>query len=345
MYLSHYALAREPFHIATAPGLFFMGKYHREALAMMMYGVQKRLGFIVLTGEVGTGKTTILRAYLEHVQRANVRSILLFNPELDFNGLLVHMLQTLGVDGRGKDERWLLHSVANALIAERKAGRLVVLIVDEAHHLPVETLRRMHLLSNMESREGKLLQVIFVGQPEFDAILHDDRLRQIRQRIAVRFHLKPLTPRESIEYIRFRLEWAGGQPETCFTRRAIRTIVKEAAGFPRMLNVLCDNALITGMGHGMKLVPRRVAREVLRDFRTPRRRSFRWWTWSRAAAVACAVAGAAYFSLLQPHAPRTDRMAQSVVSQTSPGVASGSQQLLEDRAAKVPIHDRRELVR
>ncbi|MCC6485883.1 MAG: AAA family ATPase [Candidatus Hydrogenedentes bacterium] len=283
MYLNYYGLAREPFHIATTPGLFFMGKNHREALAMMMYGVQKRLGFIMLTGEVGTGKTTVLRAYLEHVERTNVRSILLFNPELDFRGLLIHILQTLGVDGRGKDERWLLHCVANALAAERKAGRLVVLIVDEAHHLPVETLRRMHLLSNMEARDGKLLQVIFVGQPEFDSLMLDGRLRQIRQRTAVRFHLKPLTQRESAEYIRFRLEWAGGTVESCFARSAIRRIIKEADGFPRMLNVLCDNALITGMGHDVKPVSRRVVCEIIRDFRTPRRRSFRWWTWSRTA--------------------------------------------------------------
>jgi len=283
MYLDYYRLSKEPFHIASTPGFFYMGENHREALAMMVYGVRKKLGFVALVGDVGTGKTTVLRAYLEHIQDSDIRTILMFNPNVTFEGLLAHVLGGLGIDASDKDERWMLHALAFVLQNERKAGRTVTLVIDEAHHLPLATLQKMHLISNMETSQGKLLQVVFLAQPELDDMLLDDHLRQIRQRIAVRYYLRPLKLWESLAYIRFRVERAGGNPDFLFTKGATKAIAKAAKGIPRLINVFADNALITGMGHGIRPVTPKVIREVVRDF-APRPR-LRLWRWATAATI------------------------------------------------------------
>ncbi|MBX7256421.1 MAG: AAA family ATPase [Candidatus Hydrogenedentes bacterium] len=290
MYLEHYRLAKEPFHIASTPGFFYMGENHREALAMMVYGVRKRLGFVALVGDVGTGKTTVLRAYLEHIRGSDIRTILMFNPNVTFEGLLLHILGGLGIDASGRDERWMLHALAYCLQQELNEGRTVALVIDEAHHLPLATLEKMHLISNLETGQGKLLQVVFLAQPELDDIIQDDRLRQIRQRIAVRYYLRPLRYWESRAYLRFRIQRAGGDPDYVFTRSAIKALARSAKGVPRLLNIFADNALITGMGHGMRPVTPKVVREVVRDF-SPRRR-FHFWRWAAAAALVI-VAGTA----------------------------------------------------
>jgi general secretion pathway protein A len=283
MYLEHYRLSREPFHIATTPGFFFLGENHREALAMMIYGVRKRLGFIALVGDVGTGKTTVLRAYLERIQGSDIRTILMFNPNVTFAGLLQHILGGLGIDTSEKCERWMLHALANALQNEKREGRIVALIIDEAHHLPIDTLQQLHLISNLENSQGKLLQVVFLAQPELDDMLEDPRLRQVRQRISVRYYLKPLSRWESLSYMRFRIKRAGGEPDSVLSKGAAKLIAKSAKGIPRLINVFADNALITAMGYGQRPVTRKVVREVVRDFAP--RRSVHPWRWAAAATV------------------------------------------------------------
>lgn len=290
VYLEHYRLVKEPFHIAATPGVFYTGETHREALAMLLYGVRKRLGIIALLGDVGTGKTTVLRAFLERVHHSDIRTILMFNPNVTFTGLLLHILGGLGVDAAGRDERWMMHALAIALQREHQEGRTVALLIDEAHHMPPQTMEKIHLISNLESGRGKMLQIVLLAQPELDDLLAEPRLRQIRQRIAVRHFLRPLKPWECLDYLRFRIRMAGGEPEQVFTRRALRAIARSARGVPRLLNVFADNALITGMGHGLRRVPPGVVREVIRDF-TPRRR-VRVWRLA-AAAVLAAVSGTA----------------------------------------------------
>lgn len=292
MYLSYYGLTKEPFHITPDPDFFFMSPSHKEALAAVVYGVEKGLGFVAMTGEVGTGKTTILRAYLERIRRTRIRPIFMFNPNLTFEALLVHLLHELGIDGRGKSERWMLHYLMRALVHEVGKDRRVVLIIDEAQHMPNQTLEKLRLISNLETMDYKLMQIVLVGQPELDVKLGDYTMRQIRQRIAVRAKLRPLTPQEGIDYIKHRVAHAGGNPEAVFTLSAMKAIVKAAEGYPRSINILCDNALVSGLGYQCKPITPKIAREVIREFKggstLPNLR------WVGAAAAGAAIASACF---------------------------------------------------
>lgn len=287
MYLSYYGLNKEPFHITPDPDFFYMSPSHKEALAAVLYGVEKGLGFIALTGEVGTGKTTVLRAYLERIRRTRIRPIFLFNPNLSFEALMIHLLHELGIDGRGKSERWMLHYLMAALVQELGKNRRVVLIIDEAQHMPNSTLEKLRLISNLETVDYKLMQMVLVGQPELDVKLADYSMRQIRQRIAVRTKVRALTMAEGIEYIRYRIAHAGGRPDTVFTKYAMRTIVKAANGYPRAINIFCDNALMTGLGYQKKPVNWRIAREVIREFQG--KRAVPMWRWIAAGAAGAAI--------------------------------------------------------
>ncbi|NUM52741.1 MAG: AAA family ATPase [Candidatus Hydrogenedentes bacterium] len=289
MYLSYYGFNKEPFHITPDPDFFFMSPSHKEALAAVVYGVEKGLGFVAMTGEVGTGKTTILRAYLERIRRTRIRPIFMFNPNLTFEALLVHLLHELGIDGRGKSERWMLHYLMRSLVHEVGKDKRVVLIIDEAQHMPNQTLEKLRLISNLETMDYKLMQMVLVGQPELDVKLADYSMRQIRQRIAVRAKLRALTPKEGIEYIRHRVSHAGGKPDAVFTPQAMKAIVKAAEGYPRSINIMCDNALVSGLGYQCKPITPRIAREVIREFKGGRAMpNLRW--------VGAACAGAAIAS-------------------------------------------------
>ncbi|MCC6152769.1 MAG: AAA family ATPase [Candidatus Hydrogenedentes bacterium] len=279
MYLGFYGLSKEPFHIAPDPEFFYMSTGHREALASVLYGVEKGLGFISLTGEVGTGKTTILRTYLERVRKSQVRSIYLFNANQTFDSLLTYLLDQFDVESRGESEYWKLQALTRELIYELGRNRRVVLVIDEAHQMPVETFQKLHLISNLELPDQKLLQIILTGQPELDEKLNTHALRQIRQRIAVRGRLMPLTVKESIDYINHRLTHADGHPQKVMTLSAMKAIARAAKGLPREINVLCDNALINGYGYKVTPVSKRLAKTVIREFSSaPRVRTWRWLT-------------------------------------------------------------------
>ncbi len=294
MYLSYYGFNKEPFHITPDPEFFFMSPSHKEALAAVVYGVEKGLGFVAMTGEVGTGKTTILRAYLERIRRTRIRPIFMFNPNVTFEALLVHLLREMGIDGRGKSERWMLHYLMRSLVHEVGKDRRVVLIIDEAQHMPNQTLEKLRLISNLETMDYKLMQIVLVGQPELDVKLGDYTMRQIRQRVAVRAKLRPLTPKECIEYIKHRLAHAGANPDTTFTPAAIKAIVKASEGYPRAINILCDNALVTGLGYQCKPITPKIAREVIHEFRGARQMPNLRWVGATLAGAA--VASAAFMA-------------------------------------------------
>lgn len=266
MYLRHFGLRREAFHVTPDSSMFYMSAGHREALAAMVYGIEKGLGLIVLTGEVGTGKTTVTRAYLARTHRDNDRQLLFVNPCMSFPSLLRALLAAYKIDGRGMSERRMIAVLTVQLVEDLKADRRVVVILEEAQNIPIETLRKLHLLSNLESDQAKLLQLVLVGQPELNLILEEHCLRQLRQRIAVRGTLKPFTLHESIDYIRYRIAHAGGDPDAIFTKRAVRAVARAANGTPRTINIFCDNALVTGMGKRQTQVDHVTVREVVRDF-------------------------------------------------------------------------------
>ena len=265
MYLDYFGLGREPFHITPDPDFLFLSPSHKEAFATVVYGVEQRKGFVSLIGEVGTGKTTVLRAFLRRVENTSVRPIYLFNPDLTFDELLRLIIRELGVEVQGNTTQELLDRLNWVLIEEYKANKNVALIVDEAQNIPVDTLERLRMLSNLETSSDKLIQIVLVGQPELQQKLDLHQLRQLKQRIAVRAHIDPLSRTESLQYMQYRLHTAGCIRSDVFTQGALRTIVRHAKGNPRRTNVLCDNALIAAFGSGEYSVSSKTVKAVIAD--------------------------------------------------------------------------------
>ncbi len=294
MYLGFYGLAKEPFHITPDPGFLFLSPSHKEAFGALMYGVEQRKGFVALTGEVGTGKTTILRTYLKNTEKSAIRPIYIFDPDLTFEDLLNLILKELGNEPKQKlSVPAMLERLNWALIHEYKQGRNVTLFVDEAQNMPVETLEKLRMLSNLETTEDKLIQIVLVGQPELDDKLSAYSMRQLNQRIAVRARVKPLTDRESEEYIQHRLSLAGCNRSEVFSRSAMKLIIQRAQGNPRILNIVCDNALANGYGHQAETIEPKIVKEVLKEMK-PSRRPVPRWAWRgamAAAALAVVIAG------------------------------------------------------
>lgn len=242
-----------------------MSPSHKEALGAIIYGIEQKKGFVTVTGAVGVGKTTILRSYLDSAQKDHLKIIYIFNSRLTFGALLKTIYRELGLQFESDDIVEMVNRLYEVLIEEYRAGNTVVLVIDEAQNMPVDTLENVRMISNLETSNDKLIQIVLVGQPEFEEVLNLERLRQLRQRIAIRSTILPLTRAESLEYIRFRLLKAGSNPDSVFDSQALETIVKTADGIPRVLNIVCDNALVTAFGYQRKPVSRKIAREVIRD--------------------------------------------------------------------------------
>lgn len=301
MYLDFYNLRKEPFNITPDPEFLFLSPGHKEALASVIYGIEQRKGFIVITGDVGLGKTTIIRSYLDRISREKFKIIYIFNPNVTYDGLLKSIFQGLGFVAETNDPvelrkevflSWLkkkkyvtetnepvelVNRLHRVLIDEFSQGHSVVLIIDEAQNMPVETLENLRMLSNLETSREKLLQILLVGQQEFEQTLNLPELRQLRQRIAVRARISPFTETESLSYIKHRIAKAGGSDPLIFTKGALKKIVKQARGIPRVINILCDNALITGFGYQKKRITSRIAREVIQDLKPERKPFFLKW--------------------------------------------------------------------
>jgi general secretion pathway protein A len=266
MYEAFYGLKKRPFHITPDPEFLYLSPSHKEALAAIIYGIEEKKGFVTIIGAVGVGKTTVLRSYLERVEKKHTRIVYIFNSKLTFEELLRMIYQELGLIPRTNDIPSMINGLYDMLIEEYKQGNTVVLVVDEAQNMPVDTLESLRMISNLETSKDKLLQIVLLGQPEFEEQLNTHRLRQLKQRLAVRSTILPLTRGESFDYVKSRLSKAGADSRSVFTPAALKPIVKTASGVPRVLNVLCDNALITGFGHGKKQVTRKITQEIIRDF-------------------------------------------------------------------------------
>jgi general secretion pathway protein A len=255
MYLGFYGLKERPFNPTPDPRFLFLTAGHREALAQLVYGVQEHKGFIVLTGEVGTGKTTLLRALLKRLD-SNTAVAFLFNSTLPFDELLEYMLEDFGIAKSGETRVQRLVALNNFLIERRRAGQNTVVIFDEAQNLEVETLEQVRLLSNFETTTDKLLQILLVGQPELKDKLNLPAMRQLKQRIGLRCTIPPLQPEEARDYIRSRLRVAGARDVNIFTDRAIARITDYAGGIPRIVNMVCDHALLIGYADQTRRVDR-----------------------------------------------------------------------------------------
>ena len=279
MYTEHYRLREKPFALTPDPRFLYLSSSHREALAHLLYGIEQGEGFIAVTGEVGTGKTTLCRTLIERVG-PDFEVAYLFNPRLDGLELLQALHRELDLPGEGSRAE-LMDALNRFLLETSRAGRGVLLLVDEAQNLPVDTLEELRLLSNLETSTQKLLQIVLFGQPELDELLDARELRQLRQRIGVRWRLAPLSGSEAGDYVRHRLRVAAGSEADLFTQSALRELCRRSRGVPRLVNLLADRALLAGYADGSQQVDRahvgRAAREILsaRDRRRRRLRS-RW---------------------------------------------------------------------
>jgi general secretion pathway protein A len=273
MYETFFNLTRSPFDIAPDPTCFVPTKRHNEALAALYYGIRRHRGFVVVTGEVGTGKTLLLRCLLGVLRESkDVAYAYVFNGRLTPTEFLQYVLADLGLPTSGKNKSDLLIDLGRFLAARGSKKMTTVLIVDEAHHLSADILEEVRLLSNLETDDDKLLQIVLVGQPELNEKLDSTELRQLKQRIAVRSHLGSLNAVEVEQYIHQRLQIAGrGQgPNPLFTSEAIASVFLHSGGLPRLINTICDNALVIAYARRLPSVTSEVIDDVAKEFRLDR---------------------------------------------------------------------------
>jgi general secretion pathway protein A len=270
MYKAYFGLTRNPFDLVPDPTCFVSTKRHNEALAALYYGVRWRKGFIVVTGEVGTGKTLLLRCLLRLLRASNnVAYAYLFNSRLAPTEFLQYIVSDFGLPSAGKNKSELLLELGQYLIARGSKKLTTVLIIDEAHYLPEEVLEEVRLLSNLETTDEKLLQIVLVGQPELDEKLDSVELRQLKQRIALRAHVGSLDADEVQEYIERRLQIAGAdlRRNPIFSAEAIGAIFRHSKGLPRLINSISENALIAAYARQFPLVPAEIVDDVAKEFR------------------------------------------------------------------------------
>jgi general secretion pathway protein A len=271
MYTEYFGLHEKPFELSPDPRYLFLSASHREALGHLIYGIEQREGFIAIIGEVGTGKTTLCRTLIQRLGN-DCEVAFLFNPHLSPLELLKAINAEFGLSTFGHSMPELLEVLNEFLLDKKAQDRNVLLLVDEAQTLSTETLEQMRLLSNLETRTAKLLQIVLLGQPELGEKLESHELRQLRQRIAVRRHLGPLTAAETRDYVHHRLRIAAGGECRVFTDAALGVIHRASGGVPRLINVLCDRALLAAYGENAHQIGRSLAGRVAREV-WPRRRA------------------------------------------------------------------------
>jgi general secretion pathway protein A len=266
LYQAHFGLSQAPFNITPDPSFLYLSASHREGLAKLSYGIRARKGFVVLTGEVGTGKTTLIHALLNDLN-GSAHTALIFSTIVSPADLLRTVCEELGLIEPKRSLQEIhdyLVSLNEFLLESYRKGKNCALIIDESQNLSAEVLESIRLLSNFETSKDKLLQIVLVGQPELAVRLNSSELRQLKQRVMLRHHLRALSLQECCEYVSNRLKIAGGDP-AIFTANALESIYSYSGGIPRVVNVLCDNALLTGYALGRKDIDAKIIQEVAED--------------------------------------------------------------------------------
>jgi general secretion pathway protein A len=306
MYEKFYNLKKQPFHMTPDLRFLYLSETHKQALAAIIYGIQKRQGFLAITGGVGVGKTTIVRAFLEKGTGAGLKVVYIIHANVTFTDILKTIYRDLDLELATTDLIGMVNGLHFALIELYKQGKTVILMIDEAQTMSIETLEKLRTLSNLETPTEKLIQVVLVGQTELEEMLEKHELRQLKQRIAIRAQIAPLSPLESHAYISHRLAVAGLDKPTIFSKQALDIIVREAKGVPRLLNVLCNNALITGFRSGKNPVTASIAREIVTAFAGKQKQPLiRKWKVAALVGAAVLLALVAAFFLSYRHGPVT----------------------------------------
>ncbi len=267
MYNAYFGFSESPFSLSPDPAFFYRSEQHEEALANLIYGVQSKKGFIVLTGEVGTGKTTMLECLRDFLDSQYIEFAFIFNSRITSDQFFEMIAYDLDLRCDRKSKTEVLFALNALLLNQADQGRTTVLIVDEAHNLEWEVLEEIRLLGNLENRRGKLIQVILAGQPELDRKLEAPNLRQLKQRIVLRCNLEPFSADDTAQYVASRLEKAGMQDQTVFTPEILADVHLRAQGIPRLINAICDNLLLTCFAMETKVATVSMLDEVSKDMR------------------------------------------------------------------------------
>lgn len=289
MYEKFFGFTERPFQLVPNPAYLFLSKSHEDVLAHLTYAVSQGDGFVEITGEVGTGKTTLCRVFLGNLEE-RAEAAYIFNPMLNAVELLKAINQEFGIDTDSESTKELIDGLNRFLIEKRRQGKQILLLIDEAQNLNKDVLEQLRLLSNLETDTSKLLQIILVGQPELREVLDSHELRQLRQRITLSCHLRPLDLNETRDYIRHRIQIAARKPSIKFTQAAFRAIYRYSRGIPRLVNILCDRALLTAYGLDQHKITGRVTASAIQEIsaRPGRRAPAVWSRWPLyATAVLC----------------------------------------------------------
>jgi general secretion pathway protein A len=266
MYKKFFGLRANPFNVNPDPRFLFLTRHTEEALACLTYGIQSRKGFVLLTGEVGTGKTTLINKLLEWLRLQQVATAFIFNPRMNTPQFLDYMITDFGIQCESKAKSQVLLRLYNWLLDRYRAGETAVLIVDEAQNLSDDVLEEIRLMTNLETFTEKLLQIVLVGQPELEQKLKQPHLRQLRQRLTLRAKTHPLSPEETKAYVAQRLRIAGSNGQQVFDPEALNAIHRYSIGIPRVVNLICEHCLVSCFVDQQKLVTANVVESVARDF-------------------------------------------------------------------------------
>jgi general secretion pathway protein A len=266
MYKKFFALKENPFNVNPDPRYLFLTHHTQEALACLTYGIETRKGFILLTGEVGTGKTTLINKLLEWLHKERVSTAFVFNPRLSVSQFFDFMMADFGIPCESRQKGQLLLKLNSWLLERYQAGERAVLIVDEAQNLSPQMLEEIRLLTNLETPTEKLLQIVLAGQPELDQKLNQPQLRQLRQRITLRAKTCQLTLEETRGYIHERLRVAGAENVDLFSPEAIAEVHRYSCGIARVTNLLCEHSLVSAFVDQKNPIPAEIVEEVARDF-------------------------------------------------------------------------------
>jgi len=299
MYCEFFGFRENPFTITPNSRFIYFSKNHKEAFAHLFYGVTNRAGFIELTGEVGAGKTTVIRTLLNRLDEERYRTALILNPCLSGVELMRSINREFGLPAEEAGSSELLQELNRFLLTENAAGRIVVLVIDEAQNLSPQVLEQIRLISNLETETAKLIQIVLAGQPELGALLERTDLRQLSQRIAVRYHLRPMDPADTRAYVAHRLEIAGSRFAARFTRPGLWRIYRFSGGLPRLVNMVCDRSLLVAFGDARRVVSLGTVSTAIREIRRDRLRThpLRWAGLAIAGIVLSGLAGGVHLYL------------------------------------------------